>query len=124
MTRTLVPLLIVAAMILAGCGKKPLEGSSAQLVGGWVPAETSCDSDGGIVYLKDGTWAAYDQSGTWALKNGRLTLEITERGGTDAPGRPVKGEKPVVSTILSVSKTALVERGDDGKILTLKRCKG
>lgn len=122
MNRIAALLPLLAAAILSGCGEKsasPIQRSL--LIGRWAPPGATCQIDCGIIYLKDGTWAAYNESGDWTLRGDRLTLRVTERGGTDQPGRTVKDEKPIASTIVSLSKTELVERRDDGKTITLQR---
>jgi hypothetical protein len=115
-------LLLTATLTLSACDRLA-NANSLRLVGGWAPPGSPCDSRGGVVYDKGGSWAGYDVSGRWKLRGDRLTTWITERGGYDEPGRTVTGEKPQRSTILSLSRTDLTLRQDDGSTLSLKRCR-
>jgi hypothetical protein len=93
------------------------------LVGGWAPAGQSCDSLGGVVYDKGGTWAGYNVAGRWALDGRQLTTRVTERGGFDRPAQKVSWEKPSRTTILMLTETELTLRQRDGSTQTLLRCR-
>jgi hypothetical protein len=121
MRRSPVLRLLLSISLVTGCHR--LSESQSPLVGGWAPPGEGCDSPGGVVYNKEGVWAGYDVSGRWTLDGDRLTTQVTERGGSDRPGRKVSGEKPSVSTILALSQTDLTLRLADGSTQRLKRCR-
>ena len=112
---------LAAAALLGGCDR--IHTPDSRLVGGWAPAGAACGGPGMVVYDKEGLWAGDDVSGRWTVDGDRLTTRVTERGGSDQPGRKVSGEKPSVSTILAVSQTELTLRLPDGSTRTLKRCR-
>ncbi len=114
-------LLLVAAALLAGCQRN--SGSRMLLAGGWAPAGQSCDSRGGVVYDKGGSWAGYNVAGRWTLEGDRLRTEITERGGFDQPAHKVSGERPSTATILSLTEAELTLRLEDGSLQALQRCR-
>ena len=50
------------------------------LVGAWAPEAGMCDSDGGIVFKRDGTFHAPGVSGTWRVEGASLVTLTTQRG--------------------------------------------
>jgi hypothetical protein len=46
-------------------------------VGGWIPVGAHCESDAGILFRPDGSWLAYEESGTWTLVGDLLTTVTT-----------------------------------------------
>jgi hypothetical protein len=80
----------------------PQELSPQWLIGAWVPAGESCESDAGVRYSADGTWAAYDEAGTWQIRGVTLIQTVTERGINGA-------EKPFES--LSATPSGSASRG-------------
>lgn len=94
-----------------------------RLAGGWSPPGQSCDSRGGVVYDKGGSWAGYDVAGRWTLDGDRLKTWITERGGFDQPAHTVSGDKPSIATIVSLTQTDLTLRREDGSTERLQRCR-
>jgi hypothetical protein len=113
--------LLVAAAHLVGCDGKPFR--RMMLVGGWAPPGQACDSQGGVFYDRDGSWAGYNVSGRWTLDGRRLRTRVTLRGGFDQPAHKVSGEKPSFATILALSQTALTLRLEDGSTQRLERCR-
>jgi hypothetical protein len=67
----------------------PQELSPQWLIGAWVPVGESCESDAGVRYSANGTWAAYDEAGTWQIRGVTLIQTVTERGinGAEKPFR-------------------------------------
>jgi len=122
MKRTAAFFLLLAATLLTGCGQR--SETRILLTGGWAPPGQACDSHDGVFYDKTGTWAGDNVAGDWALSGDHLTTRVKERGGFDRPARKVTGEKPVSTTILSISRTELVEKLEDGRTLKLQRCRG
>lgn len=92
------------------------------LVGGWVPEGGECESDGGVVYRADGTFRAYDVSGTWSRNGSKLITQITERGEPDEPVAKVNPPERHVATIVSASAKRHVLRWEDGSLHSYVRC--
>lgn len=67
-------------------GRPPPTINREWLLGGWVLQGQNCDSDAGVLYRSDGTWASYGAAGTWRLDRNRLALSIA--GSRHAKPRP------------------------------------
>ncbi len=118
------------ALSIWGCAPDPSPQLASQdirlaraLVGGWVREGDDCAGDAGVVYAADGTFAAYDVSGTWSLRRNRLTTVILERGEPDELAVRLPQPERQVSTIVSTSNNRLIERWSDGSIHTFARCR-
>lgn len=75
------PVMFLIAAFLVNCSPAPVSPppSKAWLTGAWVHVGTPCDSDAGVVFRSDGTWAAYESAGTWTLVGSTLVAVTTHR---------------------------------------------
>lgn len=104
------------------------EGAAAQtgaawIVGSWIATTSDCAGDIGISYNADGTYSTASASGRWSIKGQTLTLttlETFEEG--DDPQR-LDPPRRTKSTIISSSTLAYAEKGADGKIWRMKKCR-
>ena len=95
--------------------------STAWLVGGWVPEGESCESDAGVRYDADGTWASYEAAGTWRLQGSSLVSVIT-RAWTEGAEVPMLRPERHVERIEVLGPDKYRSRYEDGNVTTLVRC--
>ncbi|MDO9248296.1 MAG: hypothetical protein Q7U11_17685 [Phenylobacterium sp.] len=107
---------------LTACASPSFEAERPQIVGGWVIQGGECESDAGVVYRSNGTFAAYDVSGAWKITGDQLITQIVTRG---EPGEPVTKVHPperAASTIIVASPEYHVLRREDGQVHKFRRC--
>lgn len=124
----MVRFLTLAILVLMGaCAQLPRTAAGAPfmpsarwMIGGWVPEGQSCESDAGVIYRQNGTWAAYGVSGTWRINGSTVVFLVTEDDEDPkvSVGKPVRHSEQI--KVLGPDRYQT--RGDDGKVLTLRRC--
>ncbi len=97
---------------------------SEWLVGNWVPKGYSCQSDSGVEFKSDGTFASPGLSGRWTLVENTLTYFTTETDDVtpNPPAVEVDKLNPYPSTIRRVNNNEYAARTPAGKKLRLTRC--
>lgn len=118
---------LAAATCLASCATAPPSSpvahiDEAALVGYWVPEGEHCESDAGVNYSADRTFAAYDISGTWHLSGTRLFTVIRERGGPEDPAVRLRRPERHSAVLSEFSRSKHTARWGDGYVVTLVRC--
>jgi hypothetical protein len=97
------------------------------LVGAWLMVHQGdrdligCSSFAPIAYNPDGTYALFDESGTWRLEGDRLTETATEELDTADPGTVHIGH-PYVSRIRPVGRDEFIKTYATGARETFLRC--
>lgn len=118
-------------IIVSGCAATHSiptgSGSAAELsrqwlVGGWVLAGESCQSDAGVVYRADGTWVAYGAAGTWLIKNGSIVSTVTASGSDNESLDKIREPVRFVERVQVRGPNAYISRGKDGSMRRLQRC--
>jgi hypothetical protein len=123
-------LLLVGLAVLgacAGAGDRPdttsgLKLSKSWLIGGWVLAGESCESDGGVLYQPNGSWVAEGAAGTWRVEDGRLFSTVTDE---ESDGGETSRLDPPIAYSEDVElkgADAFVARRDDGTVRRMERC--
>lgn len=80
------------ALVLQGCGKSP---TYDWMVGGWIPANQSCNSGGGDIYERTGQWRTDGEEGTWKLEGSDITIHVTGTYGDDEGSSELKPSNAV-----------------------------
>lgn len=107
---------------LTACASPSFQAERPQLVGGWVIQDGECESDDGVVYRENGTFLAYDVSGTWEITGDQLITQITIRGEPGEPETKVHPPERHASTIIAISPKHHVLKWDDGQVHNFRRC--
>lgn len=117
-------LLVLALPLLAvACATTPTTTATPQwLVGTWLMMDEAtsfpdgCSSDLPVAYSADGTYAFFDERGTWRLDGSRLTETLTEGG------EPGDDRGPTVTRIEPAGPDSFVKHWPDSEPATFRRC--
>ncbi|MDQ8756437.1 hypothetical protein RCO27_09365 [Sphingosinicella sp. LHD-64] len=122
-----VALLVIPALLLAGCATTSGPSSTPWLSGLWIGMEEgveyplACASGLPIRYLAGGRYEIFEERGTWRLDGDRLTETATEATGAGDEGTPEIG-RPYVSRIARDGDGAFVKTYADGAQTRFRRC--
>lgn len=124
--KRLAALLSLAA---AGCATVPRadQPDAAWLTGAWLLIEGDTDYPGScasglpIRYAPGGTYAMFEEAGTWRLRGDRLTETATNAAASAEPGSVAIG-RPYTSRIARTGPDAMRKTFADGSTATLRRC--
>ena len=97
--------------------------SEQWLVGGWVPEGESCESDAGMVFDADRSWAAEGTTGTWSIEGRTIVTVATQRDDGESGMRNIAAERSV-QQVQEVSQNGFVSRLEDGTVIRWGRCPG
>ena len=111
-----------AAVPLSGASTTQGANYAQSLVGYWAPDGEVCDSDAGIDYSADGTWSAYDESGTWTIRENLLVMRTHSRGYPGEEMVPLRPPEININTIVSLSNASMTQRWPNGMVVDFHRC--
>ena len=99
----------------------PVTFRSEDIVGSWSDNDGTCKNDSYTTYKRDGTWQGGPFRGTWRLVGRSL---VTATSGIAFPGEKEESVNSMQggTTIVSVSKTQMIERDFNGKDSVRRRC--
>jgi hypothetical protein len=112
--------LIIAAPFGSPNGVAP---SKSAVTGDWEEDPGTCESGSGVSYRSNGRLFGYDYEGRWKLSGQTLTTIITKRLGSDEEWRRVTTPEWEVTTIVALTRDRMIERGADGSLRHLHRCR-
>jgi hypothetical protein len=121
-------MLPVIAAFLTGCANTPASHissrpiTSAWFLGYWVPSGEDCESDAGIDFNADGTWAAYDVSGTWKVVKNQLITVTTQRGDPGDPEVSLTPPERHEERIKKLSADKYLSHRSEGAPVEMLRC--
>lgn len=107
---------------LTACASPSFQPERPQLVGGWVIQGSECESDAGVVYRENGTFAAYNVSGIWEITGDQLITQIIMRGEPGEGEAKVHPPERHASAIIAISPKHHVLKWDDGQVHNFRRC--
>jgi hypothetical protein len=95
--------------------------SDRWLIGGWVPEGESCESDAGMVFDADHSWASEGTSGTWSIEGRTIVTVATQRDDGESGMQNIAAERSV-QQVQEVSREGFVSRLEDGTVIRWGRC--
>ena len=130
------PIALFTLLAVAACAKSAADNNASMstnnraaalseqwLVGGWVPEGESCESDAGLVFDADRSWAAEGMTGTWSIEGRTIVTVATQRDDGETGMRNVAAERSV-QQVQAVSRDGFVSRLEDGRVIRWGRCRG
>ena len=97
----------------------PANFQSEDIVGSWSQDDGPCQNGVVTTYKRDGTWQGSDFRGTWRLVGRSLVTAMTGiLGEKEESTEQLRG----ATTIVSVTKTEMIERDPIGKDSVRRRC--
>jgi hypothetical protein len=114
---------ILVLVSVAGAQVRATAPPKSALLGSWEEDPGTCEGDNSVLYRGDGAFFGYDYEGRWVLEGATLRTAITKQMGSDEQWRPLGKPERSSTTIVSLTRSRLVERWKDGSLHHYHRCR-